>query len=57
MSEVRDIVAMVDAFLAEIRHLSLIDADKVRDALLDFRLALAASHSYEDGLIDGAASG
>jgi hypothetical protein len=43
VAETLDIVAMVDAFLAEIRHLSLVDADKVRDALLDFRLALRAS--------------
>lgn len=34
-------IDLVDEFLSDVRHLSLIDADKVRDFLLDLRLLLA----------------
>ncbi len=30
----------IDAFLSDVRHLSLIDADRVRDFVLDLRLLL-----------------
>lgn len=48
---------LIDAFLTDTSSQSLIDADRVRDLLLDLRLLLAAQYTYEDGLIDGAASG
>lgn len=32
---------LLDEFLSDVRHLSLIDGDKVRDFLLDLRLLLA----------------
>ena len=35
-------IALIDAFLDDVKHLSLIDGDKVRDFALDLRLALAA---------------
>lgn len=35
-------LSTIDAFLADVRHQSLIDGDKVRDFLLDLRLLLAA---------------
>lgn len=36
-----DALALIDAFLSDVKHLSLIDGDKVRDFALDLRLALA----------------
>lgn len=42
-------IEQLDAFLSDVRHLSLIDADRVRDMLLDLRTAI------EDDLFDEAA--
>jgi hypothetical protein len=35
-----DTLALIDAFLADTKHNSLIDGDRVRDALLDIRSSL-----------------
>lgn len=34
-------VRLLDEFLAEVRHQSLLDGDKVRDFLLDLRILLS----------------
>lgn len=34
------VTELIDAFLADTKHQSLIDADRVRDFLLDLRLML-----------------
>jgi hypothetical protein len=36
----KDVLAIIDAFLADTLHYSLIDADKVHDLLLDVRFLL-----------------
>jgi hypothetical protein len=35
-----DVLALIDAFLADTKHNSLIDGDRVRDLLLDVRSLL-----------------
>lgn len=36
---VAELIKLLDEFLADVRHLSLIDGDKVRDFILDLRIA------------------
>ncbi len=36
-----ELLACIDAFLAEVRHQSLIDGDRVRDFALDLRIIVA----------------
>lgn len=40
---VAELLRLIDVFLAEVAHQSLVDADKVRDFALDLRL-LAMAH-------------
>lgn len=35
-----ELIALVDAFLADIKHQSLVDGDRVRDFALDLRLLI-----------------
>lgn len=44
MTQVTD---LIDDFLADTKNQSLIDADRVRDFLLDLRLALVPIRNYE----------
>jgi hypothetical protein len=43
MSKRHDAVTLMDEFLSDTKHQSLIDADRVRDFVLDLRILLAAA--------------
>lgn len=43
-----ELLAVIDAFLADTKHNSLIDGDRVRDVLLDLRSLLATADHWSN---------